>query len=708
MTRTLSLLLFVVFAVAGAIYLAPAAVVIVSWTAHGPARVALVPPLARLWLALGGVAAAVGAAALVAERRGSLDAFAETIAPLALLALWAVPFLPWLPDRALALLALAGPMRWIVAAAAAIGVVSAAPGALGWRLAPSWRPGRYLIFTVSLALYLTFGLMSAIDLGPGADEPHYLVITQSLLVDHDLDIENNHRQNDYRAYYDGELKPDYLVRGVHGTLYSIHAPGLPALLVPVYAAAGYRGAVAFIALLAAMTALAVFDLASMLTGPRGATFTWAAVCLTVPFMPHGWLIFPELPAALLSAWAARWLWEAPRDGAWRWALRGLALAWLPWLHTKFSVLLALFALCLAIRLWPRIKSIVALGAPIAVSGVLWLCSFYWMYGVFDPQAPYGEYARLYVTLANIPRGLVGLLFDQKFGLLVYGPVYAIAVVGLWPMLRRRELRWFGVGLVATILAFTLSTTRMYMWWGGSSAPARFLVPLLPLVAPFIAVAYDELRGPTGRALAGALALVSVAFALVAAAVPARLLVYSEPHGMSRVLELLQGSAPLTPILPTFTEEDWPRPLVTLLPWLLAGGLGCLAAWLASARRPTRPFWIAIAGGVTFFAAGCAIGARYRPPVRASAVADGRIALMTRDDPGRLRVVDLRDRTPAAGISRHRRRDAHVPARPQRVQRRFAPAGGPRAAARRPVPHPGVVRQRAPARQRPGADGRTHG
>jgi len=41
-------------------------------------------------------------------------------------------------------------------------------------------------------------------------------------------------------------------------------PGLPALVLPAYAIAGRAGAVAFIALLAALTALAVFDLAEAL------------------------------------------------------------------------------------------------------------------------------------------------------------------------------------------------------------------------------------------------------------------------------------------------------------------------------------------------------------------------------------------------------------------------------------------------------------
>jgi hypothetical protein len=76
---------------------------------------------------------------------------------------------------------------------------------------------------------------------PAGDEPHYLVIAQSLLRDHDLQIENNHTRGDYHEFFALPLKPDYLLRGVNGQIYSIHAPGLPVLVAPVFALFGYRG-----------------------------------------------------------------------------------------------------------------------------------------------------------------------------------------------------------------------------------------------------------------------------------------------------------------------------------------------------------------------------------------------------------------------------------------------------------------------------------
>ena len=410
------------------------------------------------------------------------------MAPGALLWIWAIPFLPWVGDRFPLLLILAGPLRWLIALAAVASLLYRWCRLRGWTFTSAGLPGRKTAFILSLAIYIVLGLRSLSVLGLGGDEPHYLVITHSLLVDHDLKIENNHARGDYRAFFGGDLRPDYLQRGTNGAIYSIHAPGLSALLLPGYAMAGSAGAVATACLLAALAALAIFDVAAILGGPATAWATWLSVCLTVPVVPHAWSLYPEVAALAIVAWTVSWSLEQTPAGLAAWFGRGLCLAILPWLHTKFIVILAGLTVWLLVRLRSQLKSCFVLLSPIVLSGISWLTFFYVVYGRPDPQAPYGSYADQFVKLENLPRSVLGMLFDQKFGLVIYAPIYLIAAFGGWLLLRDVGRRGFALAIVGIALLCSLTSARYYMWWGGSSAPARFLVPLVPLVAPMIAAA----------------------------------------------------------------------------------------------------------------------------------------------------------------------------------------------------------------------------
>jgi hypothetical protein len=226
---------------------------------------------------------------------------AIAVSPLVLL------FLPWLPFPVPAVFliwtgALAS-LVWI-AVAIALSVVAITSGNV---LVGATARNPVLAAGAASCLVFSLAAFHASPSIPGGDEPHYLVITQSLLYDGDLKIENNHKRGDYRAYFSGDLAPHVIRRGRNGEMYSIHAPGLPALILPAFAIGGYHGVVVLLILIASAACALAWWLAWRTTGSRSAAwFGWAAVTLSAPFLLESYTVFPDGPGAaivLTGFWA---------------------------------------------------------------------------------------------------------------------------------------------------------------------------------------------------------------------------------------------------------------------------------------------------------------------------------------------------------------------------------------------------------------------
>jgi hypothetical protein len=448
------------------------------------------------------VAALAAAIVLGVGRDGRV--IATAVSPLVLV------FLPWLPlPVPAAFLAWQGALGTLAWTASAIALGAAARPAIP-RL-PLRHMQSVVLPALAAALIFSAAAWGSSPSIPGGDEPHYLVITQSLLYDRDLAIENNHARGDYRAYFAGDLAPDSRRRGRDGQIYSIHSPGVPALVLPAFAIGGYRAVVVFLILTAAAGCGLAWWLAWRVTRSRAAAwFGWACVVSAAPVVLESFTIYPDGPGAvvvLTGFWALlRAGWEQADERArrwWPWFLHGVALALLPWMHTRFAVLAGTLGGLVLVRIArvpePLIKAIAFLTAP-AVSALAWLFFFTVIYGAPDPSAPYG--VSVESSFAFLPNGLGGILFDQGFGLLATAPVLAIALAG-FARTRRLAVEW-----AVMAMQYLLAVTTFAMWWGGWSGPARFLVPLLlPLAIP-AACAWTALASSGARGVAIAALVVS--------------------------------------------------------------------------------------------------------------------------------------------------------------------------------------------------------
>lgn len=475
---------------------------------------------ASLWLSLG-IVAVTGAdthariiafppvwllAAFVAMAAAAVFVTSPSPRTLLPLALTALVWLPFVPGRVPTFfLVWQGPVEgglWVLVVLLMV--------ARRWRLPqpfsqPSTAP--WIAAFLAASAYVG-GAVALRDQLPIGDEPHYLMMTQSLIKDGDLRIENNHKNRDYLPFYKFDIPPHYLTRGTDGEIYSVHAPGVSVFVLPGFAFFGYYGGVLTVIACVALGAGLAWHAAWLLTEQAVAAWmAWASVFLTAPVFLQAITVFPDAVGAVPVV-AALWLAVAldTRRQVGRWSVLAVSagLAALPWLHSRFAIL----AGGLGLMLWARLfttqgwrRSVAFLMLP-AVAGVLWLGFFWWIWGTPSPTAPWGT--GLTSRIEWIPRGVMGLLFDPQAGIFVPAPAYLLAVLG-WPVLLRSRPRLaietlvIGVGLLLSVASYEA-------WWGGQGAPGRYVVAALPLALPAIAAAATVGRV---RMLAYPLAVTSV-------------------------------------------------------------------------------------------------------------------------------------------------------------------------------------------------------
>ncbi|HEX6739441.1 MAG TPA: hypothetical protein VF310_14280 [Vicinamibacteria bacterium] len=441
------------------------------------------------------------------------------------------------------------------------------------------RPTPWQLFTAAAVALVLVGQYYTSRLRVSGDEPHYLLMAQSLWREGDLDLRDNLAREDFLEYTPGPVAPHWGTPRRDGRPYPAHSPGLPALLAPVYALGGRRACAALLGLAAAALALQVHALALRLTGDsRAALAAWMAA-LGAPVFFYSFLVYTEVPSALALAAALRLLLDRDQAGARSGALAAAWTALLPWLHVKMVPAAAALG---AVALWRlRGRARLAFVAVAAAAAVAYLAYYYAIFGVASPLAIYGGVPDE-AAVGSPLRAAVGLLLDRSFGLLWYAPVMVVALAGIPALFHGPSRRdaWAHAAVAAGVL-LPLGTWRM--WWGGQCPPARFLVPLVPFLALALAarLAEDGAHPRGVRRAWGPLMALGAALALFMVARPGELMLLNRGDRPTRVWAALSGVVPVERYLPSLVSaspEDWR----TAALWLAA--LVVLLGWDRLGRR----------------------------------------------------------------------------------------------------------------------------
>jgi hypothetical protein len=206
-----------------------------------------------------------------------------------------------------------------------------------------------------------------------------------------------------------------------------------------------------------------------------------------------------------------------------------------------------------------------------VSAAAWFGYYQLIYGSPNPSVAYGHYTQM--SLANVGRGLTGLLVDQQFGLVAAAPVYAAACAGLVVMARRQTrlaLEW-----ILLVVPYAVVSAMYHMWWGGHSSPARFLGPVMLACGLPAAFAWSSAVRRSTRMLLLTLLGASLALAAALAWVEGGRLVFNVRDGQALWAVWATRSADVVRALPSVFRTTAGTAAASAAGWVAA----LAGAWL---------------------------------------------------------------------------------------------------------------------------------
>lgn len=383
------------------------------------------------------------------------------------------------------------------------------------------------IFNFSLLLSLKNGL---VYLG---DEPHYLLISHSIILDKDVNLRNNYLNIDYKRFYPGKLgfHAHYGKRG-ENYWYSFHLPGLSFLLTPFYWLSlkftfliNYLPR-AFITIIISFSGLQLFLLLHQLGISKFNSFLiWFFYSFTSPILFFSFHIYPEPISLSLSFYLIRkfiFLNLKKLD----WLFITFSFFLFPWLGAKY-ILIALPIIILgfysSFKQKSYLKIVLTSFLSFLISYLIFLSFLYKWFGSFSTLSLYHgvltEENVAYIKdliIHRIPltlriETLLGYFYDQRDGLLFYSPIYFFSFLGFFEMLKRKRKEAISLLLVSLpfLLNYSFLTHR-----GGASPQARPILPVFFIFPVFLSYFLEYGRGRLFRFLFFSSTIISIIISII--------------------------------------------------------------------------------------------------------------------------------------------------------------------------------------------------
>jgi len=420
------------------------------------------------------------------------------------------------------------------------------------------------LITICTLTYFLVAICFVTKMGalPSGDEPHYLMISETLIRYHSLDIMRAYEHKDYLSFYPGTLGPHIVI--VRGRILQIHQPGGPILWLIPFLLFGRLGAIWFMAAVSVLIILNIyrFLLATRIRQPIAYDVS-LTLALASPLFIYAHMNFVEPIGALVCVYILRKFIESDASLSVL-LLSSILLGLLPWVNMRFILIevplffMILWQLSQQYRLRNMLYYIarVAYILPLALL-MLGLEAFSWLStGSLDPTLAQRVYQHGNTFALSPFTPLFGLLFDQADGLLICFPLSAFLLAGFLLSAKKRYLI-YNLAILFTSLPYMIAISTYIAWHGAWSPPARYVSVLLPIWSFYLACVLQQVNGRFVKQFFRITFWWAVVYNLLSLLPPTN--GFNDPMGPNKVLAFLHtGNSYLTDLWPAVpnAESNW--------------------------------------------------------------------------------------------------------------------------------------------------------
>jgi len=348
------------------------------------------------------------------------------------------------------------------------------------------------------------------------DELHYMLMTQSIILDGDLNMGNNYVQQDYLEHHGTPIEGTHTVRSpVDGSLRSWHEPGVSILMVPGYMLGGMTGGRVFLWLINTISIMTLYYIvAREIFEVDFATtcYSLAIIVISFPILVYSQYGYADMITGvlwLLISVLGYFIFVNYRDTS-KIAVYSIAASSIAgigiFFHQKMFIAYALTLLSIAAVLLVkyykmdilkclRDSNVYRLGIILLTPFLLFVAAksilMYRWFGSFSPNIAY-DLAVVEFGLeleADIINNFLGILFDSGKGIFIFTPLLlVVASYLLWLFMNKV---YVSLIFIVPPLLYVLIQTLFPVWFSWGPPNRYFIIPLL-LFLSAVPVLIDKL------------------------------------------------------------------------------------------------------------------------------------------------------------------------------------------------------------------------